>query len=144
LDTAPLVELTSRDEIGILARTFSFMIDQLKQTLEGLRQAHEELELRVRERTRELQQSNEQLELEIVERKRTEAVLSLRSQELTRSNAELEQFAYVASHDLQEPLRMVASYLQLIEQRYTDRLDADAQSSSGLPWMGLSDAGPDQ
>src|ERR1700730_3828349 len=63
---------------------------------------------------------------DITERKKSEADLVNAVGELKRSNDELQQFAYVSSHDLQEPLRMVASYTQLLAKRYKGRLDSDA------------------
>jgi signal transduction histidine kinase len=86
-------------------------VESRRRAEDALRAVNAELEERVAERTRELQFANDRL---------------------AHSNRELEQFAYVASHDLQEPLRMVSAYGQLLERRYAERLDGDAREFLGF------------
>jgi signal transduction histidine kinase len=92
--------LTSNDEIGVLAGDFEKMRQTIKQYTDNL-------EAMVAQRTREL----------------NDAMV-----ELTRSNTELEQFAYVTSHDLREPLRMISSYTNLLQKKYGEKLDSDAKA----------------
>lgn len=103
-----------RDDAGspIAIEGIARNITQRMLVIEEIRSSRDELEERVAEKTAELQKANEQLLATLAE--------------LTRSNEDLKQFAYVASHDLQEPLRNVASCLQMLENKYKGNLDADA------------------
>lgn len=83
-------------------------------------------------RTKELRLANESLLNEIKQRQLAEHALALHTKELARSNSDLEQFAYVASHDLKEPLRMIVTYLQLLEREYSNNLDKNAKDYIGF------------
>jgi signal transduction histidine kinase len=101
----------SADEIGVLTRAFNEMLDGIQVRDAALRRANAEVEA-----------AHDELE----ERVR------LRTAELARSNRDLEQFAYIVSHDLQEPLRKVKSFTQLFAQHFADKLDADGARYIGF------------
>ncbi|MFW6127398.1 MAG: sensor histidine kinase [Thermodesulfobacteriota bacterium] len=102
-------------------------ITERKKAREVLKKACEEMEARVEERTRELALANQELKRKVEERQRAEELLRQKAQELARSNADLEQFAYLVSHDLQEPLHVASGFLQLLARRYRSQLDDKGQ-----------------
>jgi len=106
------------DDTGKVTHFFALVkdISVRKETEDQVRLLNETLEQRVIDRTKALQKANAILAEEIQQREKL-------TEDLLRSNQELEQFAYIASHDLQEPLRTITSYTQLLDRRYSSNFD---------------------
>jgi two-component system sensor kinase FixL len=106
-------------------------ITELKNAEDEIRRARDELEVRVKERTAELELVNERLQREIGVRRQAEEELKAYTLQLERSNRDLEDFAFVASHDLQEPLRKIRTFGDRISETNRECLD-----ERGLDYMG--------
>lgn len=115
------VEKRGDDELGRLVEAFNGMLAQIAERDAALLASKEDLEQRVAERTGELRQ-------ELTERRRAERELEVANTELQQSNRDLDDFAYIASHDLKEPLRGIHNYSMFLLEDYGDKLDEDGKA----------------
>lgn len=124
-DCSKRVERMSNDETGLLIDAFNEMLEQIHRRDLELVQSKEHLETKVAGRTRELSEANSRLKDEIAQRLLIEKSLQNMNDKLAQSNRQLEEFTYVASHDLREPTRKITAFGQLLEESLGDRLDED-------------------
>jgi len=123
-----------QDDSGAIQGVFAAARDvtELRRMQKELKTAHDELELRVKERTNELSRANEALESEISERKEVEKLIEYRTRLLEITNKELESFSYSVSHDLRAPLRAIDGYSRMILRDQSDKLDEEAKRKFAL------------
>ncbi|OKH33380.1 hybrid sensor histidine kinase/response regulator [[Phormidium ambiguum] IAM M-71] len=124
----PVIFISAKDETIDKVRAFGlgavdyipkpFHVDEVLARIEN--------HLSLRKLQKQLKEQNALFEQEIMTRQQTEQALQKANQELAKKNSELEQFAYVTSHDLQAPLATIASYAELLQQNYKSNLDSQA------------------
>jgi PAS domain S-box-containing protein len=130
LYNASLYKNESGEVQGIFAAARD--VTELRRIEKELKAAHDELDLRIKERTNELQQANEALQSEIKERKEVEKIIELRTKLLEVTNKELESFSYSVSHDLRAPLRAIDGYTRMILRDQKDKFNDDAKRKFDL------------
>lgn len=105
--------------ILVTTKSLDLVDSKRKEAEQEIKELYTNLERMVQERTKQLDDTNKRLKVAM-------EALKHRAEELSRSNKEAEQFAYIASHDLQQPLDLVIGYARLLEKRYKDRFDQNA------------------
>lgn len=107
-------------------------LQEIQRAEEKLRAAHDDLEVRVRERTADLNLANQLLKREVADRQRAEAELARLVRELENANGELSDFAHVVSHDLKAPLRAISTLASMLAQDYRAQFDAAGREQIDL------------
>ncbi len=112
--------VTSSDEIGELAAAFNLMTEKVGESYEAL-------EGKIAQRTSALSSANDELQREMAERKKAQEAVESYARAIEQSNKELDDFTYIVSHDLKEPLRSIDAFSRFLEEGIQDKLDEEAR-----------------